>query len=89
MKIELVDQRNGKSENFAFAGGIKGFVEFMNRTKSVLHPNIFHAIGEKDGMIVEVAMQWNDSYAGIGAMLYQQYPATRRRNAPDRLARRR
>ena len=63
VKIELVDQRDGKSENFAFTGGIKGFVEYMNRSKTVLHPKIFHAVGEKDGVIVEVAMQWNDSYA--------------------------
>jgi len=62
-KIELTDQRDGKSENFAYSGGIKGFVEFMNRSKSVLHPKIFHAIGEKDGTTVEIAMQWNDSYA--------------------------
>jgi len=62
-KIELVDQRDGKSENFAYSGGIRGFVEFMNRSKSVLHPKIFHSVGEKDGITVEVAMQWNDSYA--------------------------
>ena len=62
-KIELLDQRDGKSENFAYSGGIKGFVEYMNRSKSVLHPKIFHAIGEKDGTTVEVAMQWNDAYA--------------------------
>lgn len=62
VKIELVDQRNGKSENFAYAGGIKGFVEYMNRAKSVLHSRVFHAIGEKDGMVIEVAMQWNDTY---------------------------
>ncbi|BCM23744.1 DNA topoisomerase (ATP-hydrolyzing) subunit B [Methyloradius palustris] len=64
VKIELIDQRpNGKSENFAYSGGVKGFVEYMNRTKSVLHPKTFYAIGEKDGMTVEVAMQWNDSYS--------------------------
>src|SRR5450755_3947183 len=63
VKIELVDQRDGKSETFAFSGGIKAFVEYMNRSKSVLHSKIFHAVGEKDGTIVEVAMQWNDSYA--------------------------
>jgi DNA gyrase subunit B len=62
-KIELTDQRDGKSENFAYAGGIKGFVEYMNRSKTVLHPKIFHAVGERDGVTVEVAMQWNDSYA--------------------------
>ncbi len=62
VKIELVDQHTGKSENFAYSGGIKGFVEYMNRTKTVLHPKTFYAIGEKDGMTIEVAMQWNDSY---------------------------
>jgi len=62
VKIELIDQRNGKSENFAYSGGIKGFVEYMNRTKTVLHPKTFYAMGEKDGMTIEVAMQWNDSY---------------------------
>ncbi|MBI5912341.1 MAG: DNA topoisomerase (ATP-hydrolyzing) subunit B [Betaproteobacteria bacterium] len=62
VKIRLVDQLAGKEENFAFSGGVKGFVEFINRNKTVLHANIFHAVGEKDGIIVEVAMQWNDSY---------------------------
>ena len=61
-KIELIDQRTGKSENFAYSGGVKGFVEYMNRSKNVLHANVFYAIGEKEGMTVEVAMQWNDSY---------------------------
>jgi DNA gyrase subunit B len=67
VKIRLNDQRTGKDENFAFLGGVKGFVEYINRTKSVLHPNIFYASGESlsvNGAIsIEVAMQWNDSYA--------------------------
>ncbi|SBT04829.1 DNA gyrase, subunit B [Candidatus Accumulibacter aalborgensis] len=67
VKIRLNDQRTGKEENFAFLGGVKGFVEYINRTKSVLHANIFHAAGDSTsahGVIsVEVAMQWNDSYA--------------------------
>ena len=63
VKIELIDQRHGKSENFAYSGGVKGFVEYMNRAKTVLHPKIFYAISEKDGMTVEVSMQWNDSYS--------------------------
>ena len=62
VKIKLVDQRSGKEEDFAFAGGVKGFVEFINRNKTVLHPNVFYATGQKEGITVEVSMQWNDSY---------------------------
>jgi DNA gyrase subunit B len=62
VRIELVDQRSGKEEVFQFAGGIKAFVEFINRTKAVLHPHIFHVLREREGIGVEVAMQWNDSY---------------------------
>ncbi|MEO8039064.1 MAG: DNA topoisomerase (ATP-hydrolyzing) subunit B [Betaproteobacteria bacterium] len=62
VRIELVDQRNAKQESFAFSGGVKGFVEYLNRHKAVLHQNIFHAVGERNGIIVEVSMQWNDSY---------------------------
>ena len=67
VKIRLFDQRSGKEENFAFLGGVKGFVEYINRAKTVLHPNVFFSSGEStnanDEVIgVEVAMQWNDSY---------------------------
>lgn len=62
VKIALVDHRTGKEENFAFSGGIKGFVEYMNRNKTALHPTVFYALGEKDGITAEIAMQWNDSY---------------------------
>ncbi|WP_090829521.1 DNA topoisomerase (ATP-hydrolyzing) subunit B [Nitrosovibrio tenuis] len=63
VKIHLVDQRSAKEETFAFVGGVKSFVEYINRSKSVLHPSIFYATGEKDGIVVEVSMQWNDSYS--------------------------
>ncbi|MCK9283857.1 MAG: DNA topoisomerase (ATP-hydrolyzing) subunit B [Rhodocyclaceae bacterium] len=71
VKIKLVDQRNGKEEDFAFSGGVKGFVDYINRSKTVLHPNVFHAQGttlvttgqvQNVELTVEVAMQWNDSY---------------------------
>jgi DNA gyrase subunit B len=68
VKIKLIDQRNNKEEDFAFSGGVKGFVEYINRAKTVLHPTVFYSSGESQlpggGAIgVEVAMQWNDSYA--------------------------
>ena len=62
VSIKLVDQRHNKEEDFAFSGGVKGFVEYINRTKTVLHPNVFYATGESGPLSVEVAMQWNDSY---------------------------
>ena len=62
VNIELTDKRDGKHENFALGGGVAGFVQYMNRKKNPLHDKVFHAIGEKDGMTVECAMQWNDSY---------------------------
>ncbi len=62
VRIVLIDQRTGKEENFAFGGGVQGFVEYMNRAKNVLHPTVFVDHGIKDGITVEVAMQWNDSY---------------------------
>ncbi|HMN74983.1 MAG TPA: DNA topoisomerase (ATP-hydrolyzing) subunit B [Burkholderiaceae bacterium] len=67
VKIRLVDERNAKEDNFAYAGGVKGFVEYINKGKTTLHPNIFHALGDKESEFgtnvgVEVAMQWNDGY---------------------------
>ena len=63
VKIHLIDQRAGKEEIFAFTGGIKNFVEYINRSKTVLHPTIFYTIGTKENISVEVSMQWNDSYS--------------------------
>ena len=65
--IKLVDQRTGKEEDFAFTGGVRGFVEYINRTKNALHPNIFRATAERDSeqgtrISIDVAMQWNDAY---------------------------
>jgi DNA gyrase subunit B len=67
VRIRLVDQRTGKEEDFAFSGGVRGFVEYINKAKTVLHPNVFHVAAESAAggttVGVEVAMQWNDAYA--------------------------
>lgn len=62
VKIKLVDQREGKEENFAFSGGVLGFVQYINRSKSTLHSTPFYVSGEKDSVSVEASLQWNDSY---------------------------
>jgi DNA gyrase subunit B len=72
VRIRLADERSGKEDDFAGAGGVKGFVDFINNNKKVLHPNVFHALGDRPAesyggiagthIGVEVAMQWNDGY---------------------------
>ncbi|MDB5801139.1 MAG: gyrase, subunit [Rhodocyclales bacterium] len=68
VNITLIDERQNKEENFAFVGGIKGFVDFINQGKKVLHTNVFHAVGNEVcvngvNVSVEVAMQWNEGYS--------------------------
>jgi DNA gyrase subunit B len=72
VRIRLKDERSGKEDDFSGAGGVKGFVDFINANKKVLHPTAFHANGERPAdsyggipgtsIGVEVAMQWNDGY---------------------------
>ncbi len=67
VRIRLKDERSGKEDDFSGAGGVKGFVDFINKGKTVLHPNVFHALGDRasdqgTNIGVEVAMQWNSGY---------------------------
>jgi DNA gyrase subunit B len=72
VRIRLIDERTGKEDDFSGAGGVMGFVQFINANKKVLHPNAFHAMGERSAdsyggipgtsIGVEVAMQWNDGF---------------------------
>ncbi len=73
VRIRLKDERSGKEDDFSGAGGVRGFVEFINKGKTVLHPNSFYASGERPAETyggiagthigVEVAMQWNSGYS--------------------------
>jgi DNA gyrase subunit B len=63
VRIELTDRRaEGKSDVFEYKGGIVAFVDHLNRKKTPLHEKALSFEAEKDGVGVEVAMQWNDSY---------------------------
>ena len=72
VRIRLIDERSGKEDDFSGAGGVKGFVDFINANKKVLHPTAFYATGSRPAdsyggipgteIGVEVSMQWNDGY---------------------------
>ena len=62
VRIELSDERTGKSKVFEYKGGIKSFVEHLGRNKNPLHTTVMYMTVEKNGMTVEASLQWTDSY---------------------------
>ncbi len=62
VRIELSDERSGKSDVFEYKGGIRAFVKHLGRHKNPLHPTVMYMIAEKNGTTVEAALQWTDSY---------------------------
>jgi DNA gyrase subunit B len=64
IEIKLIDERADKVREsvFQYAGGIREFVSHLNRNKGLLHPEPIHFIAEREGVKLDLAMQWNDSY---------------------------
>jgi DNA gyrase subunit B len=62
IKITLVDDRDDKSVEFLYKGGIVSFVEYINRNKRTLHKNPIYVTGSREDCTVEVALQYNESY---------------------------
>ncbi|MFI5323807.1 MAG: DNA topoisomerase (ATP-hydrolyzing) subunit B, partial [Thermodesulfobacteriota bacterium] len=60
--LQLTDERTAKSQEFYYKGGIVAFVDELNKNKKPLHPEPIYVLGEKDDIIVEVALQYNDGY---------------------------
>jgi len=65
VKIQIADERTGKSKEFLYEGGIKSFVQYLNKTKAVLHADPVYISGEKNNVMMEASFQYNDSYNEI------------------------
>jgi DNA gyrase subunit B len=65
LKISVVDERSDKKQEFQYKGGIVSFVEYLNKNKTTIHPKPIHVEGEKEGIYVDIALQYNDGYAEI------------------------
>ena len=62
VRIRLTDRRTERTDLFEYEGGIRAFVEHLNRTRTPVHSMVLHTVGERDDVTVEVALQWTDSY---------------------------
>ena len=85
MRITISDERDRKSHEFLYEGGIVSFVGHLNRAKTPIHPDVIYLQGQRDGRRVEIAMQWNDGYAESVFAFANNINTHRGRHAPDRL----
>ena len=63
VRITLDDERNGKSHAFRYEGGIRSFVEYINKNKTIVNATPIYMRGARDGIDAEIALQWNEAYA--------------------------
>src|SRR5688572_6120102 len=63
VRIELVDEREDKRDVFEHQGGLRAFVQYLNRSRNAIHPSVFHFTAQDGNIGIEVALQWNDSYS--------------------------
>jgi len=73
LKVNIKDERSGKSDSFHYEGGARQFVQFLNEEKSVLH-DVVHFSAEKDDIEVEIALQYNDGYTETIASFVNAIP---------------
>ena len=62
VRIKISDERSGRKKDFIYEGGIKSFVEYLNKNKETLHRNPIYISGEKNGVLIEICLQYNNSY---------------------------
>ena len=62
LRISIADERSGNKQAFFYEGGIVSFIEYLNKNKTALHPAPIYLAREREGVFVEIALQYNDSY---------------------------
>ena len=62
VKIQISDERTGKKKDYMYEGGTRSFVEYLNKNREILHKKPIYITGEKNGVLIDIALQYNNSY---------------------------